>query len=85
MPYLTGGVYIDGSAPKTKKMLKEAIADDPQRVRFYSTGALDPRSSFTIDTLSAGQKLSICGPDPHQKRTWYATIERLSTGKVHCS
>lgn len=85
MPYLTGGVYIDGKAPKTKKELKAAVADDPQRVRFYSTSALHPRSSYTLDALTAGIKLSIVGPDPHQKRSWYATVERLSTGKVHCS
>lgn len=85
MPYMTGGVYIDGKAPKTKSALKQAIADDPQRVRFYSTSALSARSSFTLDTLPQGQPLSICGPDPHQKRSWYATVQRLSTGKLHCS
>lgn len=87
MPYITGGVYINGKAPKTKKELKAAIADPAQHhlVRFYSTGALDARSSFTVDTLPQGQKLSVCGPDPHQKRSWYGTIERLSTGKLHCS
>lgn len=81
MSYINVGAQINGLDAKTKKALREAMGSAPDMVTFYATAALGPDcgKAFTGDNLPVGDKLSVVGPDPFSKRTWYATV---SDGKV---
>lgn len=85
--YIQGGVRYratDGSwiKPPTKKRLKEVAASMPTQVEFYDTSQIDPNDIIRLDQLATDVKLSVVGPDPFTKRTWYATIERTRTGEL---
>lgn len=75
------GAQMDGTDFKTKKSLKEAIQETPEKVHFYSTSTFTPFSGGP-DKLEIGTKYSVVGPDPYTSRKWYATVEKLANGKV---
>lgn len=86
MPYIQGGVRSLKSTPiPTKRVLKELAALRPETLEFYDTSHPVGVAPIRLDTLPEGQKLVIVGPDPYNKRAWYANIERLSTGRLHVS
>lgn len=85
MNFFQGGVTLEGGTDaviKTKKALKEAVAADPERVRFRDTSHPPMRSSFPVNTLEEGSCLTIVGPDPATNRKWYANIMRDSSGNL---
>lgn len=69
----------DGSAFKTKKALKEAIAANPDDVVIYGTSGFSPFTG-SADNLEEGVKYSVCGPNPYTDRKWYATVEKTPKG-----
>lgn len=93
-----GCVDWRGKRIPTKKALKELVAKiasgaidaDSDGVLFDQTSmVMSDRipGNATIRDLSnapAGTELSVIGPDPYTKRTWYATIKLDKTGKVVC-
>jgi hypothetical protein len=79
MPFINVGAYVDGVRPKTKKALKEACANDPNRTRvvFDGTALNNEGHRYTLD--HPNDTLQVCGPDPYTKRNWYASVKN---GKV---
>ena len=76
MAYINGGVLINGTPIATKTALKRAAATDPAGVQFYSTSELGGRFEGPLSEIPAGITLSVVGPDPYTRRTWYASITR---------
>lgn len=72
MPYVNVGIY-DAT---TKAALKQAVKDDPSKVRAYGTSDLGPQWSGRVSDLPEGYTLSVTGPDPYRSRKWYASIKR---------
>lgn len=73
---------------KTKKELKETVKEAPERITITDLslmGSGTPRGQvmFNATEIVAGTFFgTIVGPDPHNKRDWYAKIERTETGKL---
>jgi len=82
MSYINVGASDrDGKRIKTKKALKESLAQDPMSVLFDGTSNMGPQAFATygsIAHLPAGDVLSVVGPDPYTKRTWYARVEVIN-------
>lgn len=82
MPYINGGAKdkATGMDYKTKKALREAVAENPNGVLFYSTDAFGPNSGLIdpidkIETVKGiNATLSVTGPNPYRSRKWYANI-----------
>jgi hypothetical protein len=72
-----------GELVKTKKNLKQLLSTVPEEVRISSTDLFHSFSGPATD-LPEGQLVSVVGPDPYNKRMWYATVKRLGD-KVVCS
>jgi hypothetical protein len=85
------GVFINGQRPKSKKAIKEAIANGGIVV-FENTSAFGGQD-LTVDGLTGllyeadGTKLAVSspiafvGPDPYRDRRFYGTVE-VKGGKV---
>jgi hypothetical protein len=81
--YVNVGAFIDGRRAPSKKALKIALADAPERVHFDTTSALGPSAEYTGLTVPEGVSLQVVGPDPYADRRFYATVKINSrTGKV---
>lgn len=83
MAFENVGAYIGNSRPKTKKALREAIANlGETEVYFDTTSPFSTTSGYSLSQIPVGVKLSVVGPDPHTKRSWYATVSRDANGLV---
>jgi hypothetical protein len=82
MSYLNVGASIGGDRVGTKKVLRETMRLDPSLVTFDRTSEMGPDApwTFTGDQLPPGLTLSVVGPDPYRRRSWYATVS--PTGRV---
>lgn len=83
MAFVNVGAYIDGNRPKSKKVLKEALRDAPETVRFDRTAAVGPdagQPDIMGNELPAGDTLTVVGPDPYTARTWYASVSKTAKG-----
>lgn len=62
----------------TKTALRSAIAAEPSSVVFYSTALMGKQVNGTALDIVAEHgpsiALSVVGPDPYTKRSWYATV-----------
>ena len=87
MTYMNVGAYVDGVRPKSKKALKEALAANPASVTFDGTSPMGPQHDDLSGTCVPEELiLSVVGPDPFTKRSWYATVRwNVQTGKVVCT
>jgi hypothetical protein len=81
MPFINVGAYVDGRRPKSKKALKEAIRDTPDKVTFDGTSGMGPQFSGGVANIPVGATLAVTGPDPYNARNWYANVSQ-SGGKV---
>lgn len=74
----------DGSDIPTKAALKRLIAETPADATIYVIGEMGPLTSkgYTGDKLPVGYKFSVTGPNPFKSRKWYATVEKLASGKI---
>ena len=91
MSYINVGAYVNGARPQSKKALKEACAawsaspTDAPSLRFDSTAMMGPRAGEDILPATIGaDTLSVVGPDPYAKRSWYASVTRKD-GKLEVS
>jgi hypothetical protein len=76
-----GAATRNGVAFPTKKALKTALKEDPSEVLFTPTSTLGPWSGQMCgDDLPRGYTLSVCGPDPHTHRAWFASVQWTATG-----
>lgn len=55
---------------KSKKAMKEAVADKTQQVRVYQPGGL-----FNVDPDQINGRVAIEGPHYPQAHSWYASVE----------
>lgn len=88
--YINVGVRWTGSGDRirTKGELKKALANMPDTVVFDKTSPLDSSglpTQIKVCDLKGGMKLSVCGPNPYEKRQWWATVERKADGSVKVS
>jgi hypothetical protein len=82
MSYINVGAFIDGYRPKSKKALREALRDAPETVRFDGTSSMGDQFDGFADSIPEGISLTVAGPDPYTKRSWFATVTRSAEGKV---
>jgi hypothetical protein len=70
------GVFTrDGYRFKSKKALREALAESMENVVLEAT-SLNASNEFDGRVSDAPNgRYYIAGPDPHNKRHWYATID----------
>jgi hypothetical protein len=77
------GIFINGSRPKSKKAVKEAVASG-QRVRVEATSFFGNEYDgllFTDDGPAVGTYRFV-GPDPYTRRNFYGTITVKDDGTV---
>jgi hypothetical protein len=87
----TYGVWIGADhpkRPKTKMELKRAVTDDSANVFIEDmslTGTATPGGQviFAAFDIPIGKGYrTIVGPDPYNKRIWYASIERTDSAHL---
>lgn len=70
-----GAMNRDGRRYRTKRALREALADAPSEVLFdtteHNTSAL---THYCADSIPTGVRLVVVGPDPYKRRSWYANV-----------
>ena len=71
---MTQGVYVNYRRPPTKKALREAVADDPSTVSLEATSMFGNEYDGSLAEASTTQRFTVVGPDPYNKRNWYANI-----------
>lgn len=74
------GIYVDFQRPKSKKAIRDAIADNPSRVQIEATSWFGNEYDGYVTGAPAGTYLFV-GPDPHTKRTFYGKIV-VGAGKI---
>jgi len=86
MSWINTGAYVNGVRPKTKKALKEALTNAPETVTFDKTAHGDSGTLTVDDVLASTDALSIAGPDPFNKRSWFAAVTASDKhkGRVVC-
>lgn len=83
MTFVNVGAQIDNRDAPSKRALKIALAEAPERVSFYTTSAFAPTDSFDGEHIPAGVSLTVVGPNPYTSRKFYATVKiNERTGKV---
>lgn len=76
MAFVNVGVKDRNSADiPTKAALKRMVAEDPSLLGLYSTAAFGPQFRSWLPEMDKSNKYSVTGPNPYNKRDWYATIE----------
>jgi hypothetical protein len=79
---MTQGIYIGSKRPKSKKEIKEAVANGDS-VYVEGTGnAFFPDSEYDgyLSHAPVGTKIVFVGPDPHRDRRFYGTITVTANG-----
>lgn len=69
------GIFIDGRRPKSKKEIKEAVAQ-PSRVQIEATSFVGPEFDGHADEMPEGKTIYFVGPDPYTDRKFYGQISR---------
>lgn len=90
MTYINVGAFVNGTRPKAKKALREALANAPETVLFDQTALPTFAPATVAGTVRAteiptGVTLSVVGPDPFTARRWYASVTRDRGGQVRIS
>jgi hypothetical protein len=73
------GVWINGSRPKSKKAIKEALLAGDE-VSLEATSVFGNEYDGLVTDAPDGN-YTIVGPDPHNKRNFYGTMT-VRSGKV---
>jgi hypothetical protein len=66
------GIYVDGQRPKSKKAVREAVADDPSRVRIEATSFFGNDYDGPLSEAPDGS-YAFVGPDVYERRDFYGT------------
>jgi hypothetical protein len=74
--------FATNSDIPSKKALKEAFAADPLLVVLYDTSEMSPKGWRTGANLDTGVNYQVTGPNPYNKRDWYATVTKRADGKI---
>lgn len=78
MRYVNCGPKMGSTRFKTKKALKDALANSPALIRFDLTALTfdnDLLSCMTPEDIKEGTAMQVTGPCPHTDRRWYATVK----------
>ena len=75
MPTINTGAFIDGRRAPSKRAIKIALAVHPERVLFDPTSPFNDPAPIRGDQIPAGVSLTVVGPDPFTKRSFYATVQ----------
>ena len=73
---MTQGVWVDGKRPKFKKLLREAIENNPSSVSLEATSMFGNEYGGSIMNMPEGETVYIVGPNPHTQRNWYCNLTR---------
>lgn len=77
------GVFVDGRRPKSKKAVKEAVADNPERVSLEATSLHGGEFDGRVSELPVGGRVQyFVGPDPYTARNFYGQVFKNAAGKV---
>jgi len=73
---------VNGLRPKSKKAIKEALADEATagRVRAQATSWFGDEYDGFIVNAPVGTTVHFVGPDPERDRRFYGTIHVTSAG-----
>lgn len=64
------------------KVKGQPVEPQPSEVLFDKTAALGPGDEvYRGDALPADATLQVCGPDPYEKRDWWASVKFVN-GKI---
>lgn len=75
------GIFIKGNRPKSKKAIREAVAEDPKSVRIEATSLFaGTEYDGTVEDLPFGKVVTFVGPDPYKTRNFYGSIRKTSKG-----
>lgn len=84
--YINVGAYVNGTRPKSKKALKDALKAAPATVAFDGTAAFPGMPGYGEryrgDAIPTGVILSVCGPDPYRARGWFGNVSVKADGSV---
>ncbi len=69
------GIYINGKRPKSKKEIKDAVANTPDKVRIEYTGMFSGYDG-PVSSMADGTEVTFVGPDPYRERKFYGSIVR---------
>ena len=67
------GIYINNIRPKSKKEIKEAVANNPETVIIEATSLFGNEYNGTIADATDGN-YTFVGPDPYTNRKFYGTL-----------
>lgn len=67
------GIFVGGARPKSKKQVKEAVAEDASRVRLQGTSAFGDDFDGPVNMAPDGT-YNFVGPDPYTDRRFYGNI-----------
>lgn len=74
------GIYLHNRRPKSKKEVKEWVAEKPDHVFAQATSAFGGEYDGPISEMPMLVKIYFVGPDPYSRRNFYGTIERTEKG-----
>lgn len=69
----------------TKAALKQALKENPQGVVLYATSSMGSQFNDTADKLPPNTDFIVVGPDPYNKRDWYANVHQGRNGQLVCA
>jgi hypothetical protein len=70
------GVFIQGQRPKSKKAIKEALANSPNSVTWEATSLFGNEFGGYASDMPEGRPIHFVGPDPYRKRNFYGSAVR---------
>jgi hypothetical protein len=79
---MTQGVFVNGLRPKSKKAIKEALANGDE-VSLEATSVFGNEYDGDVRTAPDGA-YTFVGPDPYRARNFYGNFE-VKAGKVRVS
>ena len=69
------GIFVNYQRAKTKKALKEAIANNLSSVTLEATSVFGNEYNGSLES-APDDTFTIVGPDPYRDRKWYVTIKK---------
>lgn len=73
------GIKVGDSFPKSKKALKDAVANEPERVRAIATSVFGNEYNGRITEMPFDKQVVFAGPDFQFDRKFYGTIKWNAT------
>ena len=73
------GIFIAGRRPASKKAVKLAVAEFPDRVRLEATSIMGREYDGPVSGAPLGTHYFV-GPDPYQSRKFYGSVVVTAAG-----